>query len=96
VPVNFGEEFLFGLKAGPAGGRLRRPSSAGRPPTKLRRSSHSEAEVADYAKLLGEDRTPADGFSLTWRYPSQGLSAHLDIQAIGPGGTTDKTFGIAH
>jgi hypothetical protein len=53
-------------------------------------------EVADYAQLLGEDRTPADGFTLTWRYPSQGLSAHLDIQAIGPGGTTDKQFGIAH
>jgi hypothetical protein len=26
-----GEEFLYELKAGPAGGRLRRPSSAGRP-----------------------------------------------------------------
>jgi hypothetical protein len=25
-----GEEFLYELKAGPAGGRLRRPSSAGR------------------------------------------------------------------
>jgi hypothetical protein len=53
-------------------------------------------EVADYAEVLGEDRTPADGFSLVWRYPSDGLSAHLDIQAIGPGGTTNKTFGIAH
>ena len=30
VPVNFGEEFLFGLKADPAGGRLRgRPRPAG-------------------------------------------------------------------
>jgi hypothetical protein len=27
------EAFLYTLKAGPAGGRLRRPSSAGRPPT---------------------------------------------------------------
>jgi len=53
-------------------------------------------ETGPYAKLLGEDRDPRDGFTLTWRYPSQGLSAHLDIQAIGPGGTTDKTFGIAH
>jgi hypothetical protein len=53
-------------------------------------------ETGPYAQLLGEDRTPADGFSLVWRYPSQGLSAHLDIQAIGPGGTTDKQFGIAH
>jgi hypothetical protein len=26
------EEFLYELKAGPAGGRLRRPSSAGNPP----------------------------------------------------------------
>jgi Immunoglobulin-like domain of bacterial spore germination len=53
-------------------------------------------ETGPYAQLLGEDRDPRDGFTLTWRYPSQGLSAHLDIQAIGPGGTTDKTFGIAH
>jgi hypothetical protein len=53
-------------------------------------------ETDPYAKLLGEDRTPQDGFSLVWRYPSQGLSAHLGIQAIGPGGTTDKQFGIAH
>jgi hypothetical protein len=49
-----------------------------------------------YAKLLGEDRTPADGFTLVWRYPAEGLSAHLGIEAIGPGGTANKTFGIAH
>jgi len=24
------------------------------------------------------------------------LSAHLGIEAIGPGGTTDKQFGIVH
>ena len=53
-------------------------------------------ETGPYARLLGEDRTPADGFTLVWRYPAEGLSAHLGIQAIGPGGTTDKTFGIAH
>jgi hypothetical protein len=53
-------------------------------------------DVARYAKLLGEDRIPADGFTLTWHYPSDGLLAHLGIQAIGPGGTADKTFGIAH
>jgi hypothetical protein len=53
-------------------------------------------ETGPYAQLLGEDRDPRDGFTLTWRYPSDGLSAHLDIQAIGPGGTTDKQFGIAH
>jgi hypothetical protein len=53
-------------------------------------------DVADYAKVLGEDRTPADGFTLTWHYPGDPLSAHLDIQAIGPGGTADKLLGIAH
>jgi hypothetical protein len=53
-------------------------------------------ETGPYAQLLGEDRTPQDGFSLVWRYPSDGLSGHLGIQAIGPGGTADKTFGIAH
>jgi hypothetical protein len=53
-------------------------------------------ETGPYAQLLGEDRTPQDGFSLVWRYPSDGLSGHLGIRAIGPGGTADKTFGIAH
>jgi hypothetical protein len=53
-------------------------------------------EVADLTRLLGEDRTPQDAFSLVWRYPSDGLSAHLGIQAIGPGGTADKAVGIAH
>jgi hypothetical protein len=49
-----------------------------------------------YAKLLGEDRDPRDGFTLAWRYPSDGLSAHLTVQAIGPGGTADKMLDIAH
>ena len=53
-------------------------------------------EVADLTQLLGEDRTHQDGFHLVWRYPGDGLSAHLGIQAIGPGGTADKAFGIAH
>jgi hypothetical protein len=53
-------------------------------------------ETGPYAKLLGEDRDPSDGFTLLWRYPAEGISAHLGIQAIGPGGTTDRTFGIAH
>jgi hypothetical protein len=49
-----------------------------------------------YGELLGEDRDPSDGFTLVWRYPAEGLSAHLGIEAIGPGGTAEKTFGIAH
>jgi hypothetical protein len=53
-------------------------------------------ETGPYAQLLGEDRDPSDGFTLVWRYPAEGLSGHLGIQAIGPGGTTDKTFDIAH
>jgi hypothetical protein len=53
-------------------------------------------ETAPYAKLLGEDRTPDDGFSLVWRYPSDGLSAHLAVQAIGPSGTSEKLLSIAH
>jgi hypothetical protein len=53
-------------------------------------------EVADLAQLLGEDSDPTDGFSVTWHYPDAPLAAHLGIQAIGPGGTTDMLFGIAH
>jgi hypothetical protein len=53
-------------------------------------------ETGPYGKLLGEDRDPSDGFTLVWHYPSDGLSAHLGIQATGPGGTTDKLLDIAH
>jgi len=53
-------------------------------------------ETGPSGRLLGEDRTPADGFTLVWRPPAEGLSAHLGIEAIGPGGTANKTFGIAH
>ena len=53
-------------------------------------------EVADYTKLLGEDRTPADGFTLTWRYPNKPILGHLGIQATGPGGTTEETLYIVH
>jgi hypothetical protein len=53
-------------------------------------------ETGPYGRLRGEDRDPSDGFRLVWRYPAEGLSAHLGIQATGPGGTADKTFGIAH
>jgi hypothetical protein len=53
-------------------------------------------DMGPYGRVLGEDRDPSDGFSLVWRYPNEPLSAHLSIQATGPGGTTDKLFGIAH
>jgi len=36
------------------------------------------------------------GFSVAWRYPSDGLSAHLAVQAIGPSGTSEKLLSIAH
>jgi hypothetical protein len=52
--------------------------------------------MGPYTKLLGEDRDPSDGFSLVWRYPSDGLSAHLAVQAIGPSGTSEKLLSIAH
>jgi hypothetical protein len=53
-------------------------------------------EVADYTKVLGEDRTPADGFRLVWRYPNEPILGHLGIQAIGPSGTAEKTLSIVH
>ncbi|HKP98730.1 MAG TPA: hypothetical protein VJ735_00230 [Actinomycetes bacterium] len=53
-------------------------------------------EVADLTKLLGEDRTPADGFRLLWHYPNQPIMGHLGIQAIGPSGTATETLSIVH
>jgi hypothetical protein len=52
--------------------------------------------MGSYGKVLGEDRTPQDGFSVAWRYPSDGLSAHLAVQAVGPSGTSEKLLSIAH
>jgi hypothetical protein len=52
--------------------------------------------MGSYGKVLGEDHTPQDGFSVAWRYPSDGLSAHLAVQAIGPSGTSEKLLSIAH
>jgi hypothetical protein len=52
--------------------------------------------MGPYGKLLGEDRTPADGFRLVWRYPDEPIMGHLGIQAIGPGGTVEETLSIVH
>jgi hypothetical protein len=53
--------------------------------------------AAPYARLLGEDRDARDGFTLTWRYgPGDAALAHLDIEAIGPGGKAGKQLGIVH
>jgi hypothetical protein len=53
--------------------------------------------TAPYARLLGEDRDPSDGFTLTWRYGAgDAASAHLDIEAIGPGGKAGRQLGIVH
>jgi hypothetical protein len=53
-------------------------------------------ETGSYAKLLGEDRDPRDGFTLTWSYGfSEAGSGHLSIQAIGPGGKASKELSIA-
>jgi hypothetical protein len=52
--------------------------------------------MGPYTKLLGEDRDPSDGFSLVWRYPIDPLSAHLGIEAVGPGGTDGELLYIVH
>jgi hypothetical protein len=53
--------------------------------------------TAPYARLLGEDRDGRDGFTLTWRYgPGDAALAHLDIEAIGPGGKAGRQLGIVH
>jgi len=53
--------------------------------------------MGPYARLLGEDRDPRDGFTLTWHYGQDDApSAHLTVQAIGPGGKVDHVINIAH
>lgn len=50
-----------------------------------------------YGRLLGEDRDPRDGFTLTWHYGKDDApSAHLTVQATGPGGTVDHVLNIVH
>jgi hypothetical protein len=53
--------------------------------------------MGPYGKLLGEDHDGRDGFTLTWSYGAgDASSAHLTVQATGPGGTVDHTMNIAH
>jgi len=50
-----------------------------------------------YSRLLGEDHDARDGFTLTWSYGAGDAgSAHLTVQATGPGGTVDHVVNIAH
>jgi hypothetical protein len=87
------------------GGWLELPAGAGKVVVSVN-ASHAQrvrftltptgTEVADLTKLLGEDRTPADGFRLLWRYPDAPILGHLGIQATGPGGTTEETLYIVH
>jgi hypothetical protein len=54
-------------------------------------------ETGPYGELLGEDHDARDGFTLTWNYGAGDAgSAHLTVQATGPGGTVDHVVNIAH
>ena len=64
MPVRFGEEFLFGLMAGPAGGRLRRPSSAGRPVDVTRRAQYGRCPTLfEFGSLYRYRRPPRRSLS---------------------------------
>jgi hypothetical protein len=53
--------------------------------------------MGPYGRLLGEDHDARDGFTLTWSYgASDAGSAHLTVQATGPGGTVDHFINITH
>jgi immunoglobulin-like protein involved in spore germination len=53
--------------------------------------------TAPYARVIGEDATASDGFTLTWRYKKdENLMGHLDIRATGPGGKTGRTINLYH
>jgi Immunoglobulin-like domain of bacterial spore germination len=53
-------------------------------------------QTGPYGELLGEDRDPTTGSPSSGATQPEGLSAHLGIQAIGPGGTTDRMLDIVH
>jgi hypothetical protein len=53
-------------------------------------------ETAAYARLLAQDTTPGDGFTLTWRYKDESILGHLGIQASGPGGTVERSLNVYH
>jgi hypothetical protein len=50
----------------------------------------------DQAVWLGEDRNGRDGLTTRLRYSSQPISAHLIIQATGPGGTVEESVGVTN
>jgi hypothetical protein len=47
-----------------------------------------------YTRVLGQDTTAGDGFTLTWRYKDENVLGHLGIRAIGPGGTAERILDI--
>ena len=47
-------------------------------------------------EVLGEDGDAGDGFNLVWHYPGDSVSAHLGIEAVGPGGTASELLYIMH
>jgi hypothetical protein len=47
--------------------------------------------------LIGQDINGRDGWTLTWRYQDEPLTAHLTVKAIGSGGTSpDSVLGLYH
>ena len=53
-------------------------------------------EMGPWTKLLGEDGNAGDGFHLVWHYSKDSISAHLGIEATGPGGTASEMLYIMH
>ncbi len=53
-------------------------------------------QVADLTRLLDEDGSAGDGWTVTWRYEDQPLLGYLTVRAIGPGGTAERQIGVHH
>ncbi len=54
-------------------------------------------EMREGAQLLGEDGDGGDGWTVVWRYADIPITAHLLVQAEGPGGTAeDEALQVYH
>jgi hypothetical protein len=79
-PDHRSEEFLDTLKAGPAGGRLRRPSSAGTDPTATGEPASPSAQVD--AVRISDRRVLCDAYSAGGCSALQGLPMRMTSSSL--------------
>jgi hypothetical protein len=89
------------------GGFLRLPAGAGALTFRVRAVNTNKVrfyvtptgtDMFNEDQLIGQDTNGRDGWTHTWRYPDEALTAHLIVAAVGANGTDSPwvTLGLHH